>query len=624
MKRGSRIGESSLKLIRRAPDNDARGPTGGAGQVDRNERPTGIPTPLRPAEPAAERYRVGDLQVDVGAGVVTRGETRLGLSPLTFNVLAALIRRAPQIIQRQEILATVWPNEFVNDDTLSQRVRLLREALGDVEKEPRYVASVRGWGYKLVPKAERLEDQAPIRALAVLPLANLSGDPQQEYFADGMTETLISQLAKIRALKVISRTSAMHYKNVDRSLPQIARELGVDAVVEGTAMAAGGRVRVSVQLIRAATDEHLWAEIYDRELADVFSLHADLAISIAAEIRAFITPEERMRLEKRRRVNPVAHESELRARYFLAKFTASDLDRAIAYFEQAIGQDPSFAEAQSGLALTCMTRAAPLGSELPVARQRDILGKGKAAAKQALAIDSTLAEAHAALGMILLFHDWDWQGAERALECALGLDCNSVLAHLCRAALAATTLDGAGALREMRRAIELDPLSLYVRAESAELCYWIRDYAQAVEYVSQALDLDPSFPRAHFVLGRVREAEGRIAEAITEYRQAEVISTGARAALRAFQQGGAAGYHRWALRAGIGAAPHNAGTLRERPFFAARVHARLGEVDEAIGCLEQAYEQRECLLVLLKAQEWWDPLRSDVRFADLVRRVGIP
>jgi tetratricopeptide (TPR) repeat protein len=226
--------------------------------------------------------------------------------------------------------------------------------------------------------------------------------------------------------------------------------------------------------------------------------------------------------------------------------------------------------------------------------------------------------------VILLFHDWDWHGAERALECALELDGNSALAHWCRAALAATTLDGAGALREMRRAIELDPLNLYVRAESAEFCYWIRDYAQAVEYASQALDLDPSYPRAHFVLGRVREAEGRIAEAIAEYRQAEVISTGASAALRAFQQGGAAGYHRWALRAGITGAPHNAGTLRERPLFAARVYARLGEVDEAIGCLEQAYEQRECLLVLLKAQEWWDPLRSDPRFADLVRRVGIP
>ena len=574
--------------------------------------------------PVAARYRVGDLVVDLAAGVVRRGEETVALSPLTFHLLVALVRRAPQAVPRQELLETVWPNEFVNDDTLWQRVRLLREALGDEAVEPRYLASVRGWGYKIVPNVERLEDQpAPIRALAVLPLANISGDPQQEYFADGMTETLITSLAKIRALKVISRTSVMHYKHAERRLPQIARELGVDAVVEGTALAAGGRVRVSVQLIRAATDEHLWAEIYDRELEDVFALHADLARSIAGEIRALITPEERERLATHRRVNPAAHESELRARYFLAKFFPSDLDRSIACFEQAIAQDPLFAEAKSGLALTCMIRAVPLGSDLTIARQRDLLGKGKAAAKQALAIDGTLAEAHAALGAVLLFYDWDWRGAERAFESALELDSNSAVAHWCRAVLAATTLDGTRALREIRRAIELDPLNLSVRAEAAEFCYWIRDYAGAVEYASQALDLDPSFPRAHFVLGRVHEAEGRIAEAITEYEKAGVITAGAGAARRALHQGGPAGYHRWALRAGITAMPGPA-SLGERPFFRARIHARLGEVDEAMRCLEQAYEQRDCLLVLLKAQEWWDPLRSDARFADLVRRIGIP
>jgi TolB-like protein len=580
---------------------------------------------LKTGEPAvAERYRLRDLVVDVGAAVVKRGEETLALSPLTFDLLVALVRRAPQAVRRQELLETVWPHEFVNEDTLWQRVRLLREALGDVAEEPRYLASVRGWGYKIVPNVERLENPAaPIRALAVLPLANLSGDPQQEYFADGMTETLISQLAKIRALKVISRTSVMHYKHAERRLPQIARELGVDAVVEGTALAAGGRVRVSVQLIRAATDEHLWAEIYDRELEDVFALHADLARCIAGEIRALITPEERERLATHRRVNPAAHESELRARYFLAKFTPSDLDRGIAYFEQAIGQDPLFAEAQSGLALACMHRAVPLGAELTVERQRELLGKGKTAAKQALAIDSALPEAHAALGMILLFHDWDWQGAEKALECALELDNNSGLAHLCRAALAATTLDGTRALREMCRAIELDPLNLYVRAEAGEGCYWIRDYAQAAEYATQTLDLDPLFPRAHFVLGRVREAEGRIADAITEYEKAGVITAGAGAARRALRQGGPAGYHGWALSAGITGMPAG-GSFGERPLYRAKIHARLGEFDEAIRYLENSYAQRDCLLVLLKANEWYDPLRSDARFADLVRRIGIP
>jgi TolB-like protein len=599
------MAESLPKLVRSERDGDTPSRTSG--------------------KQAAERYRLGDLIVDVGGGAVTRGDEALALSPLTFDLLLALVRRAPQVVRRQELLATVWPNEFVNDDTLSQRVRLLREALGDLAEEPRYLALVRGWGYRLIPEVGRLPDEVtPIRALAVLPLANITGDPQQEYFADGMTETLILQLAKIRSLKIISRTSVMRYKHAERHLPQIARELAVDAVVEGTVLVAGGRVRVSVQLIRAATDENLWAESYDRELEDVFALHADLARSIAHEIRALITPEERERLETHHRVNAVAHESDLRARYFLGKFTPPDVERAIAHFEQAIAQDAAFAYALAGLAHACFERALPLGGDLSVPSQRALLCKAKAAAKRAISIDGTLAVAHATLGITLLFYDWDWHGAETALENALELDSNSGLAHGFLGALAATTADSPRTIREMRRALELDPLNLLLRAEAAETCYWIRDYSQAVEYASQTLDLDPLFLRAHFVLGRLHEAQGRIAEAITEYEQAGTITAGTDAARRALQEGGAAGYHRWALCAGITSIPHAAGAFRGRPFYRAKAHARLGEVDEAIRCLEQSYEQRECLMVVLKTLEWWDPLRSDARFADLVRRVGIP
>ena len=608
------------------PDDD---PDSRPGETCRGGLPEprrGGPIPLRPAKPAqGERYRVGDLRVDVDAGIVTRGEDTLALSPLTFDLLVALVRHAPQVMRREELLNKVWPNEFVNDDTLSQRVRFLRKSLGDVAEEPRYLASVRGWGYKLVPSVERLEnDPAPIRALAVLPLANLSGDPQQEYFADGMTETLISSLARIRSLKVISRTSVMHYKHSEKRLTQIGRELAVDAVVEGTVLVAGGRVRVSVQLIRAETDQHLWAETYDRDIEDVLALHAGLAMSIAGQIRAFIAPVERMRLENSRRVNPAAHDADLRARYVHARFSPPDLEQAISHFEQAIAYDPSFARAYAGLAITCFARAVPLGADLSVSGQRKLMDRAKQAATRALSLDESMAEAHAALGITVLFHDWDWHGAERALDHALELDFNSSPGHLFRGCLASTTSDCTRTLTEMRRAIELDPLNLSCRAEAAECCFWVRDYGQAVTYALQTLELDPSFPRAHFVLGRVREAEGRIAEAITEYEQAGVIKADADGAQRAFRQGGAAGYHRWARRNGISAAPYNAGALQDRPFFRARVNARLGEAEEALRCLERAFDQKDCLMVLLKAQEWWDPLRSDPRFMDLVRRVGIP
>jgi len=625
MKQGSRVAQSWLKVQRAEPDGGTSTQTTESGRDDLHEKPKEVATRIGPVDRGLEeRYRLGDLVVDIGAGVVKRGDQILTLPPLSFALLVALIRRAPQTVRRRDLLEAVWPNEFVNDDTLSQRAWLLRERLGDVEERPRYLASVRGWGYKLVPKVERVQDQAPIRALAVLPLANLSGDPQQEYFADGMTETLISHLARIRSLKVISRTSVMHYKRTEKRLPQIARELSVDAVVEGTVLLMGSRVRVSAQLVLAATDQHLWANVYDREIEDVFALHAELARSIADEIRAFITPEERMRLENYCRVNPAAHDSELRGRYFLGKLSSAGLEHAITHFEHAIICDPSFERGYAGLATACFARAAPIGSDLTVSEQRKLMDTAKQAARQALSIDPMLAEAHAVLGITVLFHDWDWPVAEQALERALELDFNSWSGHLFRGVLASTTLDGARTRAEVCRAVELDPLNLLCTAEAAECCFWIRDYSQAVAYASQALALDPSFSRAHFVLGRICEAEGRITEAIAEYQRAGVIEAGTKAAERAFQRGGASGYHRWALRVGITAAPYKPGTLRGRPFFAARAYARLREADTAIRCLEQAYEQRECLLVLLRAQEWWDPLRSDPRFVDLVRRVGIP
>ena len=571
--------------------------------------------------------------VDIGAGTVTRGQETLALSPLSFDLLVALVRRAPHVARRRELLETVWPNEFVNDETLSQRVRLLREALGDATEDPRYVASARGWGYRLIAPVERLPEEARrIRSLAVLPLANLSGDPQQEYFADGMTETLISALAKIRALKVISRTSVMHYKHADRRLPQIGSELGVDAVIEGTVLLAGERVRVNAQLVCAATDEHLWTQSYDRDLGDVLALHADLARSIARQVQAVLTPDEEERLGKHPRVDPAAHEAHLRARYFFAKFTPADLDRAIGWFEQAIARDASFAEAHAGLAQACVGRGVPLGAGLSVREEKQLLTRGKAAAEWALRLDETLAEAHAALGLALLFNDWNWPGAERALERALKLGPNCPFAHAYRATLASTKLDRPETLAELRSAIELDPVNLLIRAEAGEMCYWVRDYAQAIEYASQTLELDPSFPRAHFVLGRVFEAQGRIDEAIAEYQQAGMMtSEGAAAARRAHRRGGAAGYHRWALAVRLGAMgshPTNGSRASHpddiTPFYCARNYARLGAVDDAMRCLEQAYEERECLLALLKAQEWWDPLRSDARFRALVRRVGIP
>jgi adenylate cyclase len=466
----------------------------------------------------------------------------------------------------------------------------------------------------------------------VLPLTNITGDSQLEYFADGMTESLISALAKIRALKVISRTSVMTYKHTKKQVPQIARELGVDAIIEGTVLLTKERVRVSAQLVCATTDEHLWAEIYDRDLGDVLVLHDDLAKAIAREIRAVLTPEEEKRFEKKYRVNPAVLEAHLKGRYFLGKLTLADLDRAIGWFEQAIAGDDLLAEAYVGLANACFFRGIPIGAGDSVRINRQFLAKGKAAAVRAASLDEKHAEAHAVIGIALLFNDWDWLGAERALDRALDLEPNSPSAHLYRAAVAGTKLDSAKTLGEVRSCIELDPVNLFCLSVAGEISYWVRDYSQAAAYLSQALDLDPSFPRAHYLLARVHETQGRIDEAITGYEKAGLLtSEGAVAARRALQKGQAAGYYRWALTARFGGmgrppadrsgVPHQAG---ERAVFRAKNYARLGDVDNAMACLEQSYKEHDGLLVLLKAFEWWDSIRSDARFKDLVRRVGIP
>jgi TolB-like protein/lipopolysaccharide biosynthesis regulator YciM len=536
-------------------------------------------------------------------------------------------------MRRQELLETVWPNEFVSDDTLSQRVRLLRESLGDPTENPRYVASRRGWGYRLIAPVELLATpRVTIQSVAVLPLTNITGDPQLEYFADGMTETLISALAKIRALKVISRTSVMSYKQTKKKVPQIARELGVEAIVEGTVLVTKERVRVSAQLVRAANDEHLWAEIYDRDLGDVLALHDDLARAIAHEVRAALTPEEEGRFENQYRVKPDALKKYLKGRHFLWRMTPADMDRAIDWFEEAIAEDEAFAEAYSGLAHACLMRGLPVGTGHSVDIQRQFLSRSKAAAERAVNLNERLAEAYAAIGFARLFHDWDWRGAGQALDRALQVGYNCALAHGHRAILASTILDHDRTMSELRIAVELDPVNLLIHAESGEVSYWARDHSKAIAYALETLELDPSFPRAHFVLGRIYEAQGKIAEAIAEYEQARVISgQGSTEAITALQKGGSIGYHRWALEAQIkamGSRPAEElkthAPVDEHPFFLAKNYARLGETDKAMKCLEQSYKEHDCLLVLLKALEWWDPLRSDPRFQNLMRRVGIP
>jgi len=457
-----------------------------------------------------------------------------------------------------------------------------------------------------------------VRSIAVLPLANLSGDPEQEYFADGMTEALTTDLAKIRALKVISRTSAMQYKGTKKPLPQIARELGVDAVVEGSVLYAGGRVRITGQLIFAATDEHLWAESYDREMRDVLALHGEVARAIARGIQVTLTPGEQQRLERRRQVAPAAQEAYLRGLFASSRFTPDDMERAIGCYEQAVAEEPAFAEAHAMMGHAYLMRALPLGGGLIAARRQDLLAKARAAAELAIQTDETVSTAHATLGGIALMLDRDWARAERELRRSLDLDANNSLAHLYLALLSIVLDRRDDARREIDRAVELNPMAAVTLAEAGEFSFWAGDYDRAVAFATQALDLAPGYPRAHFVLGRIFETQGRIADAVSEYEKVGWPPERAAAARQAFQRGGWPGYCRWQLT------QLQARGDRGDYLPLARFHTALGQADEAIATLERAHQEGEPLLFLITSVEWFEPLHGDPRFKDLARRLGLP
>jgi TolB-like protein len=457
-----------------------------------------------------------------------------------------------------------------------------------------------------------------VRSIAVLPLANLSGDPQQEYFADGMTEALTTDLARIGALKVISRTSAMQYKGTKKALPQIARELGVDAVVEGSVLQAGGRVRITGQLILAATDEHLWARSYDRDVRDVLALHGEVAQAIAREIQVALTPDERQRLQRRRRVDPAAQEAYLRGLFAASRFTPVDMERAIGFYQQAVAEDPTCAEAHAMMGHAYLMRALPLGGNLTAAKRQDLLIRARAAAGLAIQTDETVSSAHVTLGAIALMLDRDWTGAARELRRSLDLDANNALAHMYLALLSIVLDRRDDARRELERAAELNPMAAVLRAEAGEFSLWLRDYHRAVAFATQALELAPAYPRAHFVLARVYETQGRIADAISEYEKAGWSAERVEAAREALKRGGRTGFYRWCLSV----MPSPGG--RADALYLAYVQVALGLMDEAIATLERAYGDGEPLLFLVASIEWFEPLHGDSRFQALERRLGLP
>jgi TolB-like protein/DNA-binding winged helix-turn-helix (wHTH) protein len=630
--------------------------------------------------------RFAPFEFDLQTGELRKNGLKIKLSGQPIEVLALLLAHPGEMVSREEMQKTLWPHDTVVEfeHSINAAIKRLREALGDSADNPRYVETLTRRGYRFIAPVEGAvapvsppagsvgaglappagaQQAAPlqkrwgvafsaaalaglmaalfgfnvaslrdriltfagarhgvplpkIESLAVLPLANLSGDPEQEYFADGMTDALITNLGKIGALRVISRTTVMHFKGAKKTLPEIARELNVDAIVEGTVLRSGERVRITANLVQAATERHLWADSYERDLRDILALQSDVARAIAGEIKIKLAPEQQARLANVRTVNPEAHELYLKGRYFWNKRTEEGVKKSLDYFEQAIRKDPGFALPYAGLADSY--RILGTWEFLP---PKEAYPKAKAAAQRALEIDRTLAEAHASLGMIRIEYDWDWSSSEDEFKRAIQLNPNYATAHQWYAQYLSLVGRHDEALVESERARQLDPLSLIINATEAVYLSNARRYEEAIKQLHKTLEIDSNFVIAHFYLAEAYAQTSRFPEAIAEAQKAVSLSGAAPVIVADLARV-------YAVAGNRAAANRLLKEVSSRSYVpkygVALAHIALGEHEQAFAWLEKAVEDRSPNLPWLKVDPRVDPLRSDPRFQDLLRRMNFP
>lgn len=638
------------------------------------------------AQPS-RRLSFDEFEVDLRSGELWERGNRLRLQDQPFQVLRVLLERRGEIVTRDELKQTLWPADtFVDfDDGLNTAVRKIRDVLGDSAEKPRYIETIPRRGYRFIaplvgPNPATVPSSTPepglrpahetassqpagsvitsadsffftrlrllfgaaalllllvvgflvyrntgaggtkqpaIKSLAVLPLKNLSGDASQDYLADGMTDALIGTLSRIHNLRVTSRTSVMRFKDTHLSVPEIARTLQVDAIVEGSVIRDGTRIRVHAQLIRAATDEHLWSEAYDRELRDVLSLQSDVAQSIARKVEVTVTGEEHARLSSARTVDPEAYEAYLKGRYYWNKRTADSMPKAALYFEQAISKDPGYGAAYSGLA-DCNSGLAWHGFMSPA----EVLPKAYAAAQKAVEIDPHSAEAHASLALVL-DHKWDWAGAEVEFKRALELNPQYANAHHWYGDYLSIQGRHDEALVEAKRALELDPLNLMIGTWVGLRYYLASRYDGAIEQSQNTVDLDPNFAAAHLILGESYVQQGKHKEGLDELQKAASLSGDS--PLYMAQVGvslALAGEKKEALRA-IRELQDISGKRYVSPYGVAQIYAALNDKEQTYKWLETAYRDRAVWMSYLAVDPVFDSIRSEERFRDLLRRVGL-
>jgi TolB-like protein/lipoprotein NlpI len=568
---------------------------------------------------SSQTIRFGAFEFDLRARELRKQGAKIKLQEQPFQVLAMLLEHPGEVVTREALRSRLWPSDtFVDfDHGLNKAINKLREALEDSVETSHLIKTLAKRGYQFVGDLKCSQER--IESLLVLPLENLSGDPEQEYFADGLTEALITKLARVGALRVLSRTTAMHYKGVRKPLPEIARELRIEGVVEGTVLRSEGRVRICAQLIHASTDTHLWAESYERDMRNILGLQSEVAQAIAREVQVKLTPQEQAHFAEMPPVDPEAYEACLKGRYHWNRRRGDEFGKAVRYFQQAIAKDPTYAIAYAGLADSLSILG--LWSLVP---PDEGCGKAKAMALKALGMDSSLAEAHVSLAWATMFYDYDFLAAERNFERSIELNPRLTQAHQWFGFYLAVMGRYEEAYTELKRAIRLDPCSSIVYWTFGFVYWRARRFDQAIELHEKALELDPHSAQWHWGLGVACMDNGLHDRAIAALQTADSLSPGVP---MIFGYLGAA----YAAAGQLEAAQNILEQLNEHskqrhvtPYIVGRIYAALGQKNEALRWLETAYRERAGWMVLLKTEAQFDDLRSDTRFQELLSGMNFP
>lgn len=601
--------------------------------------------------------RFGDFIADLQAGELRKAGSHARLTGQPFQVLVLLLDRPGGLVTREEFHRRLWPGDtFVDfEHGLNAAVNRLREALGDSADSPRFIETLPRRGYRFIapvlspptakgpsrPKSMRAplrlagvtvlavlalgglfllvqsrRRRAPVHSIAVLPFQNLSGDAAQDYFADGITDELITDLAKIESTRVVSRMTTMHYKGSNESLPRIAQELGVDVVVVGSVTSSPNRVRIRAQLVRGRTDENIWANSYERNLTDVVVLQGEMARDIADQIHVKLTQPEKVRLAAPRSISAAAYQDYLMGH----EYSETNPGNAVAYFQKAIREQSDYAAAYAEMAEAYISLGQPWG---PGISPREALSQAKTAANRALELDESEGRAHLALARVLVLYDWSWQPAEKEYKKALELSPQSDRAHFYFAEYLQVMGRNDEGIAHSQEAIAVDPLDPSALGELGFHFYTARRYEEAIPAFQNALKSVPDLQSSHLGLAWVYGQKGMYTDAVAEAREAVNLSRRNVVALATLGGVLAKSGQKAEARKLLEEMRLLSARRYVSPYLVASVQTAMGETEQALESLTRGYDQRDMWMIYLGVDPGMDPLRNDSRFMRLSRGIGL-